>query len=225
MTLRFTHSTAVAQGGTARYQAPELFRGDRKSHLGSDVYAFACVCYEILTGKVPFHELPNDMAVMFKIVEGKRPSRPISCSGTTALDSLWDLLRHCWAENPGMRPRAPDIVDRLEGPLIGAKTTHSASDWDETFSSKFRRSMQAQPLLPSVTQIERILFGDDVVQACTECFPVQESSQPPSENGELERQFKRPLDETTSDSDADEDMSLIRPSAKRIKTSEGSSWD
>ncbi|KAJ7794221.1 kinase-like domain-containing protein, partial [Mycena leptocephala] len=70
MTMQFTHSTANARAGTARYQAPELFRGESQNHFGSDVYAFACVCYEIMTGKVPFYDLPNDMTVMFKVLEG-----------------------------------------------------------------------------------------------------------------------------------------------------------
>ncbi|KAJ7828965.1 kinase-like domain-containing protein, partial [Mycena leptocephala] len=160
MTLRFTHSTAHAQGGTARYQAPELFRGERPSHFGSDVYAFAGVCYEILTGKVPFHELPNDMTVMFSVAEGKRPSQPLSCSGTTALESLWELLQSCWEGKAEMRPAAPQIVQRLVGPRIGATTTSSTTDWDTTFTSKFRRLLQAQPLLPSATEIEALIFGD-----------------------------------------------------------------
>ncbi|KAJ7300978.1 kinase-like domain-containing protein [Mycena albidolilacea] len=154
MTLSFPHSTAsTRRGGTPRYQAPELFQG-KKHHYGSDVYAFACVCYEILTGQLPFHDL-NDMAVMFHILNGKHPLRPMSCS-----DSLWELLQNCWVENAGMRPTAPQIVERLEGPSIRATTTSSTTDWDDTFTSKFRRSLQTQPLLPSVTQIERILFGE-----------------------------------------------------------------
>ena len=49
MTLRFTHSTsASARGGTARYQAPELISTDNPNHFESDVYAFACVCYEVI---------------------------------------------------------------------------------------------------------------------------------------------------------------------------------
>ncbi|KAJ7113408.1 kinase-like domain-containing protein, partial [Mycena epipterygia] len=99
MTVRFNHSTVSARGGTARYQSPELFRGER-AHFGSDVYAFACVCYEILTGKVPFHEFPNDMTVMFQVLDGKRPSQPCSCSGTTAFDGLWELLQDCWKGRP-----------------------------------------------------------------------------------------------------------------------------
>ncbi|KAJ7342503.1 hypothetical protein DFH08DRAFT_703886, partial [Mycena albidolilacea] len=46
-TFRFTHSTAQAQSGTARYQAPELFRAEIKNHFGSDVYALTSVCYEV----------------------------------------------------------------------------------------------------------------------------------------------------------------------------------
>ncbi|KAJ7485303.1 kinase-like domain-containing protein, partial [Mycena latifolia] len=113
MTLRFTHSSTNVRGGTARYQSPELFRGESQSYFGSDVYAFACVCYEILTGKVPFYEVLNEMTVMFKVVEGKRPTRLISCSGTTAFDSLWDLLESCWKAKPIFRPTATQIVDRL----------------------------------------------------------------------------------------------------------------
>ncbi|KAJ7828509.1 kinase-like domain-containing protein, partial [Mycena leptocephala] len=164
MTMQFTHSTANSRAGTARYQAPELFRGERRNHFGSDVYAFACVCYEVSQTyngrKVPFYDLPNDMTVMFKVLEGKRPWRPMSWSGTTALDNVWGLMESCWEGKSEMRPTASQIVERLIGPSIGAKTTSSTTDWDGEFTSKFRRSLQAEPLLPSVTQIERMLFGD-----------------------------------------------------------------
>jgi hypothetical protein len=50
MTVQFTHSTVTARGGTARYQAPELFEVENpvRIHYGSDVYAFAGVCYEVI---------------------------------------------------------------------------------------------------------------------------------------------------------------------------------
>ncbi|KAJ7238060.1 kinase-like domain-containing protein [Mycena haematopus] len=196
MTLRFTHSTSYVQGGTARYQAPELLRGESR-HYSSDVYAFACVCYEILTGMIPFHEVPNDVAVLLQVIQGNRPSRPASCSGTTALDSLWKLLLACWEEKANLRLTAVQIVSRLVEPSIGATTTSSATDWDNTFTSKFRRSLQAQPLLPSVNQIEQALFGDG---ACPGCFPVQQSSHPENEIefSQLSRQPKRQYEEDGS---------------------------
>ncbi|KAJ7202185.1 kinase-like domain-containing protein [Mycena rebaudengoi] len=152
-------SDSTPRGGTARWQAPELLRGDRKIHFGSDVYAFACVCYEIMMGKAPFHELRSDAALFMGVLKGQRPSRPTTWSGTAALDCLWQLLQDCWQEDPSTRPTATQIVQRLTGPLIQAKTADS-TDWNDTFSSKFRRSLQIQPLLPSIDQLERILFGD-----------------------------------------------------------------
>ncbi|KAJ7878760.1 kinase-like domain-containing protein [Mycena olivaceomarginata] len=163
ITIRFTHSTVTAKAGTARYQAPELFQVENttETHYGSDIYAFACVCYEILTGKIPFHELRNDMAVMMRVSQGYRPPQPKAYSCTTALDGLWELMQKCWEQDAQMRPTASEIVDCLTGPSIGAQTlTPSVPDWNEEFTFKFRRSLQAEPLLPSVTQIERMLFGD-----------------------------------------------------------------
>ncbi|KAF7333364.1 Protein kinase domain-containing protein [Mycena venus] len=47
MTLRLTTSSAPARGGTARYQAPELFQGKAIKTFETDIYAFGCVCYEV----------------------------------------------------------------------------------------------------------------------------------------------------------------------------------
>jgi hypothetical protein len=109
--------------------------------------------------KVPFYDSPNDMTVMVKVLAGRRPLRPMSWSGTRALDNVWGLMEGCWEGKAEMRPTASQIVECLIGPSIAAKTS-SSTDWDEEFTSKFRRSLQAEPLLPSVTQIERMLFGD-----------------------------------------------------------------
>ncbi|KAJ7875245.1 kinase-like domain-containing protein, partial [Mycena leptocephala] len=170
MTFRFTHSTMQhGRGGTLRYQAPELFGDETQNHFGSDVYAFACVCYEIMTGKVPFYELSNDMAVMFKVMVGQRPSKPFSWSGTSVLEDLWHLLQDCWNKTPDMRPQVAQIVQRLTSPPIQARTVQATADWDEESTSKFRRSLQSPLPLPSITQIEQIIFGDGCYGSCAEC--------------------------------------------------------
>ncbi|KAJ6454251.1 kinase-like domain-containing protein [Mycena vitilis] len=170
ITMRLTHSTTHARGGTARYQAPELFQGDSPNHYGSDVYAVACVFYEILTGKVPFYELPNDMNVMFRVAEGKRPSRPLPGSGTQITDTLWELMQNCWDKDAESRPTSSQIVERLKGPLIGATTISCTTDWDEQFTSKFRRSLHGEPLVPSVAEIERRISSDGAAQGTTHSF-------------------------------------------------------
>ncbi|KAJ7716341.1 kinase-like domain-containing protein, partial [Mycena metata] len=120
MTFRFTHVTVErGQGGTLRYQAPELFQ-DHVNHSGSNTYAFACVCYEIMTGKVHFfffffYEITKDPAVMVKVLAGQQPSKPYSWS-TPVLEQFWQLLQDCWNMAPDLRPTATQIVERLKSP-------------------------------------------------------------------------------------------------------------
>jgi hypothetical protein len=114
---------------------------------------------QLLTGKHPFPELRTDGAVIKAVLDGLRPSQPTSRSGTPLLDGLWILLQNCWEELPEKRPTAAQTVDRLTGPVIQAKTVQSSADWDETFTSRFRRSFLRQPTLLSVLELEQIIFG------------------------------------------------------------------
>ncbi|KAF7374851.1 Calcium-transporting ATPase [Mycena sanguinolenta] len=115
LSLKVTFSSRNGQAGTVRYQAPELLKNG-PSHYGSDVYAFACVSYEILTSKVPFFESTNDAAVMFKVVEGARPSRLEVIS-----QNLWLLLEDCWHQQTDKRPKMAAISQRLSRQRKGGK--------------------------------------------------------------------------------------------------------
>ncbi|KAF8184572.1 kinase-like domain-containing protein [Mycena galopus ATCC 62051] len=155
--------SSPSQGGAMplRWQAPELLKG-ANSNLGSDVYAFGCVCYEVLTGHIPFYDLRHDGVVIMAVARGRRPTRLQSCTGTPVLDNLWDLIQDCWEQNPDKRPTASQIVERLVGPLIQATTTQSTTDWDKKLTARFRRSLQAQTLQPAINEIARELLGDGV---------------------------------------------------------------
>ncbi|KAJ7793004.1 kinase-like domain-containing protein, partial [Mycena leptocephala] len=90
-------ASTVKTGGTTRWQAPEILEGDRTSPA-SDVYAFACVCYEIFTGTVPFPKL-NNVAVIRRVVQGERPTK-----SSSILDYVWTLMMECWKAEPQERP-------------------------------------------------------------------------------------------------------------------------
>ncbi|KAK7001942.1 kinase domain-containing protein [Favolaschia claudopus] len=162
MTLRLTTSTTVNHKGTARYNAPELFEEGAKT-FASDIYAFGCVAYEILTGELPFRKY-NDIQIMFRVFKGERPERLPSCAGTPALDSFWELLEMCWDGEKEKRPNTDKIIERLIQSPITAATTPMQYDWDDQFTAKFRRSINMQPLLPSVREIERMIFGEEVAK-------------------------------------------------------------
>ncbi|KAJ7909328.1 kinase-like domain-containing protein, partial [Mycena leptocephala] len=161
LSFTFTHTSNSRRPGTVRYQAPELLSNQRPNHFGSDVYAFACLCYEarqkilavfilrnsllgqILTGRVPFFEIRSDAAVLFKVViQGGHPTRLEIISPA----DLWFLLENCWKQNPDERPTMAAIFQRLVNQPIGAQIKQSPSDWDEAYSARFRRSVQDQPL-------------------------------------------------------------------------------
>ncbi|KAJ7661734.1 kinase-like domain-containing protein, partial [Mycena olivaceomarginata] len=158
--IQSTRSSGNSQGGTARYQAPELHRGGHNDQQ-TDIYGLACVVYELLTGTAPFPELHTDIAVAMAVLAGRRPSCPLSCTGTPSLDSLWNLLQKCWDEHPQNRPTASQLVQSLMGDAIQAQKVESVPDWDERSTSRFRRhlNLHNQPL-PSVDEFERMIFGD-----------------------------------------------------------------
>ncbi|KAJ7066309.1 kinase-like domain-containing protein, partial [Mycena amicta] len=135
--FRLTNSTR--RGGTSRYEAPELLSLENSdpNDFRSDVYAFACVCYEIYAKKPPFFEDRNEYVVANKVLRGDRPSRlPI------IPDGLWKLTEACWCQNPEDRPIMSQIVEELIGPTIGATQIEKPADCDQTSSSRFRRSVK-----------------------------------------------------------------------------------
>ncbi|KAF7354933.1 Protein kinase domain-containing protein [Mycena sanguinolenta] len=150
LSLKMTFSSRNGRAGTVRYQAPELLKHERSNYYGSDVYAFACVSYEILTGKIPFFELANDVAIIFKVVEGVRPSRLDAISS-----DLWVLLEDCWHQQVDKRPTMNAISHRLLRQPIRGDIKQSPPDWDDAYSARFRRFIQEWPLFSLIAEIER----------------------------------------------------------------------
>ncbi|KAF8990025.1 hypothetical protein BDQ17DRAFT_1372489 [Cyathus striatus] len=102
-----TNNSSVGRStGTLRWQAPELIGLEDsppvKGTTESDIYAFACVCYEIFVGKIPH------------IRKTPSPPEPNSTAYRYGLtDWMWSLIEKCWDQNPTKRPMISDVVDKL----------------------------------------------------------------------------------------------------------------
>ncbi|KAJ7580837.1 kinase-like domain-containing protein [Mycena floridula] len=156
-------SKSSNQGGTMPWQAPETIRypdpmGNTRE---SDMYAFACVCCEVFTGKPPFCETENirELLIRNKVLAGERPKRPASCELTNA---LWDCMVDCWNHNYDERPTAEETVRRLSTmpELYGLDRLNWDTEWDESaFARRLRSSLRKNPLLPSMEQLQMHLPG------------------------------------------------------------------
>lgn len=109
--------------GTGYWRAPEILdvlqNPDAKpysnEHLFTekvDVYSFGMTCYEVLTGKIPFEELPRTAYNV--ILDGKRPDLPAYIR-----PAFKALLTRCWLSRPLKRPSFEDIVNDLEKVEVG----------------------------------------------------------------------------------------------------------
>ncbi|KAJ7670880.1 hypothetical protein DFH06DRAFT_1320804 [Mycena polygramma] len=65
---------------------------------------------------------------------------------------IWQLFEDCWEQERDKRPPMTEIAPRLVTDSIEANIKQP--DWDETYSARFRRSVQEWPMLPSVSEIK-----------------------------------------------------------------------
>ncbi|KAI5899651.1 kinase-like protein [Schizophyllum commune H4-8] len=139
--------------GSANWAAPEVLQSGQLSDK-SDIYAFACVVYELFAGHAPFADVPNGgCAILFKVVIAKeRAARPLS---PVLSDAVWALVTRCWAHEPAERPSAQEAMAALRAEL---EATPEAKTWDASIPSKIRAALEELPFCPTVDNI-KILTG------------------------------------------------------------------
>jgi serine/threonine protein kinase len=117
----WTYSNLTNDVGSTRWMAPELFgdEQDESSILSSeadknysfkvDVYSFGMVCYEIMTGHIPFPNVASmtDLRKMIKY-DGLRPKIPEQYP-----ECLTTLVKTCYHSDPTTRPLFVDICAEL----------------------------------------------------------------------------------------------------------------
>ena len=177
----WTSNVVKSEGGTIRWQAPELNDPEIdhpvQNSKESDIYAWGCVCYEvkltstnqrlitsdiqIFTGSMPFYEIPREPTVMVRVGQGWRPKRPPihgvhgypwTLWGLT--EAIWELMEDCWARNPSDRLVVQDIVARLSSVC---KTDDRPAKVDMVPSSVRIQNSVSGEHSPSLDDVEPIL--------------------------------------------------------------------
>ncbi|CAG8532756.1 13250_t:CDS:1 [Acaulospora colombiana] len=94
--------------GVRLYMAPEVIN-DKKSSKEADIFGLGRIIFEVITGRLPFHERKNDFFLQFELARGIKPEIPKDVSR-----SLKDLMNKCWEIDPENRPNAEYICDALK---------------------------------------------------------------------------------------------------------------
>jgi serine/threonine protein kinase len=103
--------------GTLRYMAPEQLKG-ADADARSDVWAFGCVLYQMLTGRSPF-DSESEAAIGAAILDAQPP--PISAITRNVSPSLQRVVDRCLAKAPEDRWQSvADLRHELEWIAKGA---------------------------------------------------------------------------------------------------------
>ncbi|XP_060551521.1 leucine-rich repeat serine/threonine-protein kinase 1-like [Ruditapes philippinarum] len=104
---------SVGMVGTPGYQAPEILDGKAYDEK-VDIFAFAMVIYEILTGRRPYAECENlaQISKAMKIM-GKRPELK-DFNIFSKFPWLEKMMKNCWHGTAQSRPAASHIVSKYD---------------------------------------------------------------------------------------------------------------
>ncbi|CAM6069760.1 unnamed protein product [Sphagnum tenellum] len=98
--------------GTTWWRAPEVYEVEEnrvKYTKPADVYSFSMLCFEVLTGHVPFKG-EKRTTLLESIHKGVRPQLP---DVDYCPDYLSAFIKKCWATNAVDRPQFPVILQLL----------------------------------------------------------------------------------------------------------------
>ncbi|KAG8910685.1 hypothetical protein FRC00_007730, partial [Tulasnella sp. 408] len=104
--------TLTGMGFSLRWMAPELLR-DEMPDLPSDMWAMGWICWEIVTGKVPFEGVDNEAAIIMHALKGQLPPIRKDTELSHVL-MLCGLMSDCWLSQPAQRIDALTFSRKVE---------------------------------------------------------------------------------------------------------------
>ncbi|KAG0582101.1 hypothetical protein KC19_3G034400 [Ceratodon purpureus] len=108
------YECSVGVVGTRFWRAPEILEQLQKGVCGcdmvftkkADIYSFGMMCYEVVTGCIPFEGHPhNDYSI---VISGERPPLPDDMNS-----ELRSMIVECWHQEPLSRPNASTLREKL----------------------------------------------------------------------------------------------------------------
>ncbi|RIA83790.1 kinase-like domain-containing protein [Glomus cerebriforme] len=135
--------------GVIPYIAPEIFKGVTFSKE-SDIYSFGMVMWELTTGCKPFANIDHDIALIYEIIDGKRPEITNDTPKFFA-----DLMKRCWDSDPLKRPSIEEIwqfANKWKSIILKFRFDYSISESIEQAEKRRLELIQSKKLGPEFTE-------------------------------------------------------------------------
>lgn len=117
----------VDEIGAVPWKAPEILNGSSHGSFASDIYFFGMCILEVVSGRIPWGEMPS-VAVKHRVLKQKAlPKRPAQMG-----DAQWDLVTQMCAWDPADRLSIDHVVEKLED--IFFQEQHL--EWEKTKESQ-----------------------------------------------------------------------------------------
>ena len=68
---------------------------------------------QLATGKVPFHEFPEQITAAIAVLRGKRPRKPRPFGAKGITKEVWKVAEKCWHQKAEKRPEVKQVLQIL----------------------------------------------------------------------------------------------------------------
>ncbi|KAG0697064.1 kinase-like domain-containing protein, partial [Suillus ampliporus] len=96
--------------GNIRWAAMELYETPEDNVSLStecDIYSFGSITLQVLSCKVPYHNVKNEILVLGQVIKGKKPEPP---NESQIAPGHWEFIQRCWSPRSS-RPSVEEIVE------------------------------------------------------------------------------------------------------------------
>lgn len=103
------------QAGSVRWMAPELLLDKERESYTADVWSFGMVMFEVMTGNVPYSDLPASK-LWTSICDLDNPKDPVEDwdKYPQLPDPIKEMMVKCWSRWPERRPSMKHVEEGLE---------------------------------------------------------------------------------------------------------------
>ncbi|CAB4472956.1 unnamed protein product [Rhizophagus irregularis] len=104
-------SAYIGNFGVIAYMGPERLKNPESPYTNSsDIYSFGVLMWEISSGRPPFEDIDDKMALFTSIVYKENREKPVP----NTPEKYEELYKKCWSQEPRLRPTTNEILDEFK---------------------------------------------------------------------------------------------------------------